>query len=108
MLGEGVLKGKLLGTMRTSVSDGRDIVKVDHVANSCFLWKISYLGGCEDERGEDELFFSEALQMEFYQPVSKKAHRQRFHYLFSLSHDFMLHKGSRFLKCVGSLWALPI
>jgi len=61
VLGEGVLKGKLLGTMRTSVSDGRDIVKVDHVANSCFLWKISYLGGCEDERGEDELFFSEAL-----------------------------------------------
>ena len=84
------------------------LLKVDHVATSCFLWKISYLGGCEDERGEDELFFSEALQMEFYQPVSKKAHRQRFHYLFSLSHDFMLHKGSRFLKCVGSIWALPI
>ena len=82
VLGEGVLKGKLLGTMRTSVSDGRGIVKVDYVTTSYFWWKISYLGGCEDERGEDELFFSEALQMEFYQLESKKAHRQRFHYSF--------------------------
>ena len=36
VLGEGVLKGKLLGTMRTSVSDGRGIVKVDYVTTSYF------------------------------------------------------------------------
>ena len=36
VLGEGVLKGKLLGAMRTSVSDGRGIVKVDYVTTSYF------------------------------------------------------------------------